>query len=490
VSVARRVLALSCAALAACICAPGAAAAPAGALSLSSDPPMFPAFTGGVPDYAVRCKGKAPVKLTFDAQGATQVSINGGAARGGHFTASVSLGAGHALRFKVDAGPDAGSYHLRCIPADFPHWSAERTGSPQARWYVVTPIRLGYKRPGFTILFDRNGTPVWWMRDAKGSPFTGTLLSDGGIAWFPYQGTPFAIDKEKFEEHALDGHLMRTFSTVKTLTDHHELQVLPNHHAVMDSYVPRDHVDLRAQNPSLPSDATVVDGQIQEVDRHGKVKWSWSTKGHIGLDEASRWWRANPVRLRDRRVAYDIVHLNSVDVHGNLVVISTRHTDAVFAIDKSTGKILWKLGGTNKPYSLAFMGDPFGTQSFGGNHDARISDDGTLLTLFDNGTGRNRPPRAVQYRIDRLTKTATLLNSITDPGVPGSLCCGSARLLPGGDWVVSWGGNFIVTEAAPDGQRRFALSFSGERQSYRAIPILPSQLTAGQLRSGMDTQAK
>lgn len=466
-----------------------ALAAPAGAVTVSSDPPMYPAFRGGAPDYAVRCAGK-PVRLTFDSQGAERVSVNGAAAQGGHFTADVKLKAGHALRFKVDAGPDAGTYHMRCIPPDFPHWSAARTGSPQARWYLVNPIRLGYARPGYSVVFDRNGAPVWWMREAKGSPFTATLLGDGGIAWFPYQGTPFGIDKEHFEEHTLDGKLLRTFSTVGSLTDHHELQVLPNHHALMISYVPRDHVDLRPLNSSLPSDATVVDGEVQEVDRHGKVKWRWNTKDHIALKESSRWWMVEPVRLRDRRVAYDIIHLNSVDMHGNRVVVSTRHTDAVYEIDKPTGNILWKLGGTTTPKSLLFMDDPFGTAAFGGNHDARLSSDGTRLTLFDNGTRRDRAPRAVQYAIDPVARTATLLQSVTDPGVAGSLCCGSARLLPGGDWVISWGGDFIVTEAAPSGQRRFALWFSGERQSYRAIPILPSVLTAGQLRSGMDAQAK
>ena len=76
-------------------------------------------------------------------------------------------------------------------------------------------------------------------------------------------------------------------------------------------------------------------------------------------------------------------------------------------------------------------------------------------------------------------------------GAPrGSSAGRPARLLPGGDWVVSWSGAPIVTEAAPNGTRQFALHFSGERQSYRAIPILPSELKAGDLRSGMDKQAK
>jgi hypothetical protein len=478
-------------------CAPAVGATPSatgGAVSVGSDPALVPAFARGAHDYAVRCRAKTPVKLTFDAAGGSSVSVDGKAAKTGHSTASVTLRGGQALSFKVTGGPDAGTYHVRCVPVDFPGWSATVSGTPQAAFYVVTPVRLGYARPGYTIVFDRHGAPVWWMRDAKGSPFTGTPLPDGGIAWFPYQGTPFAIDKLSFEEHALDGSLIRKYQAHKTLTDHHELQVLPNHHVVLDSYVPRDHVDLRPLSPELPSDATVVDGEVQELDRHGNVKWSWSTHGHVALQESSRWHQAQPVRLRDGRVAYDIVHLNSVDVEGKRVVVSMRHTDAVYEIDKPTGNILWKLGGTKTPQSLTFKNDPFAPNTFGGQHDARLTPDGRYLTLFDNGTLRNRPPRAVRYSIDTATGTATLLQSVSDPAVSGSLCCGSARLLPGRDWVVSWAGirsgqAFRVTEATPAGKPVLVLTFGGDRQSYRAIPILPGTLKASDFRTGMDAQA-
>jgi hypothetical protein len=473
--------------LAAALVVPAAAH---GSVSVSSDPALVPPFRGGAPDYAVRCTKNDPVRLTFDATGGAQVSVGGEPARGGRFTVAVELAGGRSVGFRIESGAGAGGYHVRCVPPDFPRWSAHRTGSPQARWYVVTPIRLGYARPGYTVVFDRNGAPVWWMREAKGSPMTGTLLPDGGIAWFPYQGTPYGIDPVQFEEHALDGSLVRRYGAVGSLTDHHELQVLPNHHVVLISYVPRDHIDLRPLDPSLPSDATVVDGEVQEVDRHGKLKWSWSTKDHIALSESRRWAHAKPWRLRDRRVAYDIVHLNGVDVQGNRVVVSMRHTDAVYEIDKRTGAIVWKLGGTHTPKSLGFVGDPFGSASFGGEHDPRESPDGRRLTVFDNGTLRDRPPRGAQYAIDRDARTATLLGSVTDAGVSESLCCGSARLLPGGDWVVSWGGNFVVTEADAAGRRLFALGFGGKRQSYRADPVLPDGLSAGALRRGMDAQAR
>jgi Arylsulfotransferase (ASST) len=480
-----RGLAVASLAMASLVAAGAAEAAPL----VRATPGLFPAFREDAPDYVVRCAGHKKVHLSIAASSGTRVAVGSRSERANSYGVDVGLKPGRQVSIRVRSGASNRTHHVRCLPPDFLDWTVERSGTPQARWYLVTPIRLGYRRPGYTIVFDRNGVPVWWMREAKGSPFTGTLLPDGGIAWFPYLGTPFGIDKNRFEEHALDGSLVRTFSTVGTLTDHHELQVLPNNHVVLISYVPRDHVNLRQLNPSLPADATVVEGVVQEVDRKGKVVWSWSTKGHIALSESSRWYRAKPRRLRDGRLAYDIVHLNSVDVQGDRVVVSMRHTDAVYEIDKTTHAIMWKLGGTKTLQSLTFANDPFGAQSFGGQHDARLSADGQSLTLFDNATLRGRPPRAVLYSIDRVTRRAQLVQSLSDPAVRESLCCGSARLLPGGHWAISWGGDFVVTEADSSGRRVFALGFAGERQSYRVDPVLPGRLSASALRGGMDAQA-
>lgn len=180
--------------------------------------------------------------------------------------------------------------------------------------------------------------------------------------------------------------------------------------------------------------------------------------------------------------AYDPVHMNSLELSGATLVFSARHADAVYAVDRGTGAVVWKLGGTPSPESLAFVGDPYG--GFGGQHDARILPDGTL-TLHDNGTGLGRPPRAVRYRLDLAARTATLVEQITDPSVTASACCGSARRLDDGHWLVAWGSNPLVAEYAPDGTRVMELAFA-TGFSYRANPVPAGAVTAGQLRVAMD----
>ena len=146
----------------------------------------------------------------------------------------------------------------------------------------------------------------------------------------------------------------------------------------------------------------------------GQLLWDWKSQDHISLAETGRHWPwviSTPYQL-----GYDIAHWNSIEPAGNSVIASFRHVDAVYKINKSTGKIVWKLGGTRTPESLTVKHDPH-DYTLGAQHDARLLPDGTL-TLFDNRTKLpHRTPRAVRYRINQERGTATLLRSITDPDV-------------------------------------------------------------------------
>jgi hypothetical protein len=102
----------------------------------------------------------------------------------------------------------------------------------------------------------------------------------------------------------------------------------------------------------------------------------------------------------------------------------------------------------------------------------------------------------VRYRIDEQARTATLVEEIVDPTIPFSLCCGSARKLSSGDWLVSWGGlaevagDFARTFGSVDGyDDRGRLLFeliTPNRFTYRAIPLPEGLLGAARLRDAMD----
>jgi hypothetical protein len=188
-------------------------------------------------------------------------------------------------------------------------------------------------------------------------------------------------------------------------------------------------------------------------------------------------------------LAYDIAHWNSLEAAGDSVIASFRHFDAVYKIRKETGEIVWKLGGTTTPQSLEVRNEPR-THVLGAQHDARLLDDGTV-SVFDNRTNlRHNLPRVARFRINEAAGTATHLGSITDPDVPASLCCGSARLLGNGHWLISWGKDATGNTGSiggyePDGDRTFLLRFD-KGFSYRAEPVPAGVVTAADLRQAMD----
>jgi hypothetical protein len=329
------------------------------------------------------------------------------------------------------------------------------------------------------------------MRDEP-PPYAADLLPNGNVVWTQWGFHSVASDS--FEEHALDGRLVRRHRTVGIGVNLHDFQALPNGNSLMITYPPRDGVDLSRWGG--PRDATVLDGEIQEVDPTGGLVWSWSTKDHLRIGEARRWladpiMKNRPIELDDGREAYDIVHMNAVEPLGRRVLFTARYEDAVYEIDKASGRVLWKLGGTKRPESLEIKGDPLGDKAFGGPHDARVLDGGRVVTVYDNASRRTHPPRALAYRIDREKRTAKLIRSIEFGPAELSVCCGSARLLPGGNWVVSWGRTPWVTEQTRTGKRVLTLEFPDDRmRNYRAVPVLPGRLSRSDLRRGMDAMAK
>lgn len=452
---------------------------PAG-LQISSTPALFPAFAPAVHDYVVRCTSSTPVELSITVPPETAVSVDQGTAQSGTFTASIDLDEGQA--FTVDALTSDGevtSYHVRCLPADFPTFTAEHLGTTQTEWYAVAPFAMANFGPPpsgtsnrYAALFDNNGVPVWWQKSTQDRVMDVKLLPNGDIAWLHFNALG--------EEHRLDGSLVRTLSTVSSGPDNHDLRLLPNGNYLIGRYYPRPGIDLRPCGG--PQNGELLDNEIQEITPDGALVWSWDAFDHIPVSELSPPWMDQCTSP-----PYDIYHWNSAELDGDGLVMSFRHLDAVYRIDRTTGAIDWKLGGTARPESLTVLNDPAFDNggSFGGQHDARVLADGTL-TVADNGSRRDRAPRAVRYEIDPSAKTATLVEKIEDPDATASGCCGSARKLPGGNWVASWGNNPFVTELTPSGDRVFRLSFTQGFFTYRANPIPFGELARSDLREGME----
>ncbi|MEA2308287.1 MAG: hypothetical protein QOI65_573 [Thermoleophilaceae bacterium] len=468
---------------AACVAAACALLAPATGLGagvrVSAKPGLAPAFRASVTDHVSRCGKGRPLRLAIDAPAGRTVSVDGRTPRGGSFDAKVSLRVGQSAQIVVRSQGHAQRHHVRCLPEGFPRYRFERHRRPGAQWYLVAPseTRGDTERERYVAMLDGHGTPVWWMR-SKRSPFNSLLLPDGNVAWTRWFGDPFGQRAESaWEIHRLDGSRVRVLKTVGSPADTHEMEPLPNGNFVLTTYRLRRNVDVSGYGG--PDSGNVVDGEIQEIDRAGEVVWSWSSKDHIKPSETQRLYSRI---LPDGTPVYDVFHLNSVAPDGNGYVISARHANAVYRIDRATGDVDWKLGGTKRPESLKPVGDPL-SPTFGAQHDARVLPDGTI-TVFDNRSDIG-PPRGVRFEIDRKAGTARWLGQVTDPKAPVSGSEGSARRLPDGHWAVSWGGTPVMSELTRGNELVWRLKFRTVI-NYRMTPIPAGTLNPSRLRRAMN----
>lgn len=368
------------------------------------------------------------------------------------------------------------------LPDGFPEWEFESIRPVSPGLFVVAFTNPEDERP-WVIVFDTEGNPRWWYNPGT-RVLWGQVLSDGDLVWARSFGDGYGLDPRMAHEvRSESGKLLRLVRTRGAIVDGHEFLELPNGNVLLDSYVP-ETADLRRVGG--PKRAAIVSAEVQEVDPAGQVLWRWNSRGQIGLRETGRWWRnvlSNSRRRLQGRQTFDPIHINSIEPRGaDEVIISTRHTDAVYGIDRSTREIKWKMGGTETGKSLEVVGDP-AHKVLGGQHDARIDSRGRL-TIFDNSKDRPRLPRVVFYRLDLERGRAIYQGQLNDPEVTQSHCCGSAREMPGGGWLVSWGDNPLVTGFDREGKIAFRLRLPAS--SFRAVPVPAGATSVARLRRGLD----
>ncbi len=243
--------------------------------------------------------------------------------------------------------------------------------------------------------------------------------------------------------------------------DIHEFLITPQNTAFFTVYrqVPRDLSALGG-----PDDGSIEEGIVQEVDiPTGRVLFEWHSADHVALSES---YNAVP---KDSSSPYDYFHINAIepDRDGTLLV-SARHTHAIYKIRRSDGAVLWRLGGKRNDFRFG-PGARFSWQ-----HDVRRRPDGTL-TLFDNAAKqpiRGRQSRAIVLRVDETRHTASLVRSYTHPRPLLSPSQGDAQFLADGHVFVGWGSNAYFTEFDPSGRVLLDARFgSGGADSYRAFRL-------------------
>jgi hypothetical protein len=317
---------------------------------------------------------------------------------------------------------------------------------------------------GGPLILDRRGQLVWFHPNTQGVALDFQLQRYHGkpvLTWwqggFDFDhGTIYGLGEDVIANdhyktvavlHGAEGHQI----------DLHEFQITPQGTALVDAYIPV-HMDLTRYGGT--SDGTALDCMIQELNiKTGRLLWQWHSLSHVPLTASNLSAPQSPSQY------WDYFHLNSIQQlpDGNLLV-SARNTWSFYEISRSTGRVLWTLGGKRSDFKIG------AGANFEWQHDARMHPGG-ILSLFDDASFPQKEPQssAKLLRVNTKTMTVQLYRRYThSPPLLANLE-GNTQVLPNNDVFVYWGGDPQFSEYAPGGRQIFNGSFPQGVASYRAF---------------------
>jgi Arylsulfotransferase (ASST) len=318
----------------------------------------------------------------------------------------------------------------------------------------------GSPNPDGPMIVDDRGDLIWFNPLRRGTAVTDLKVQelDGRRVLTWWQGR-FALGWGYGEYPVLD-ETYREVTRVRPSNgyqgDLHDMTITPEGTALVMAY-DRVFTDLRSAGG--PRRGVAMDNILQEIDLEtGLVLFEWHSLGRVALNDS---------RVPPRgRTSWDYFHINSVEVDtdGNLLV-SARNTCAVYKIDRTTGALIWTLGGEESDFRMNRR------TRFCFQHDARRAGPG-VISLFDNAAGPpnlRRQSRAIKLRVDERRKTVRLIKQYQHPARILAPNQGSTRVLENGNVLVGWGAAPVFTEYSASGRLLFNGRLTKGKGNYRAI---------------------
>ncbi|MGH7642177.1 MAG: arylsulfotransferase family protein [Candidatus Dormibacteria bacterium] len=304
----------------------------------------------------------------------------------------------------------------------------------------------------------------------------------GQLVWFdplpaPLLAADFRVQSYKgkpvltwFQGDYVDGHgrgefviMNDHYQVVRTVpaaegysADLHEFLLGPHDTAWMTVY---DTIGWNLTAYGGPSEGAIYDGIVQELDlRTGNVLFEWHSLDHVSPANSYIPY------VKGQSTPWDYFHVNSVDpTSRGTVLISARDTEAAYLLDETSGQIVWSLGGKSSSFVFS-EGAQFALQ-----HDVELHGQTTVTVFDDEDTESGGPPaRAIELRLNRQRRTASLVWARQLPGFLLVLNQGNVQVLADGNVMVGWGAGTFTSEYSAQGKLLFNAHFPGLTSSYRA----------------------
>ena len=357
----------------------------------------------------------------------------------------------------------------------------------------------GMGSPG-PMIAEQDGALVWFHPLPAGESATNFQVQsyEGQPVLTWWQGRIIRVGFGEGEDVIYDD-AYRQIATVRAgngyRADLHEILLTPQGTAWIDAFDPI-HMNLASVHGS--PHGILLDSVIEEVDiRTGLVMWEWHALGHIPLGDSLN-------HVSSGEYPWDYVHINSISPGGagsspgdgtgsgepGNVLLSSRNTWTLYDVNMHTGGYNWLFGdGRHSSFKLG-PGVRFYWQ-----HDAQFQPGG-LISLFNNASDppEQRESSGLLLRPDIGARTVTLVKRFVNP--TRTLLAssqGDTLSLPGGDWLLGYGGLPNFTEFDSSGHvlldgtlgknvqdfRTYLSPWSAQPTTAPAIAVVPSPPTRG-----------
>jgi len=355
------------------------------------------------------------------------------------------------------------------IPSDIPLPTITTLKNPaEGNIFATVPFWGGGN--SYLVAYDNLGTPVFYRR-TPGYSSDFKVQENGLLTYYDYASQKF---------FAMDSSLtvVDSFWTKNGFTtDEHDIKMLENGNVLIIGYGGK-FFDMSQYVQGGDRNASVLISAIQEIDKNRNVVFEWKDYEHYKFTDVGP-----AVNLLDPSFIYTRINSVDLDLDGNLI-ISARNLDEVTKIDRKSGSIIWRLGGKNNQFK--FLIDTIG---FSAQHSAKVLPSGNLL-IYDDGLYHTPHfSRAIEYRLDTVSKTATMIWSYRHSPDIRSVFWGNAQRLNNGNTLIGWGrSDTAATEIDPKGEKVFEMTFPHDIFSYRIFRF-PFKVRGG-LSSVSDVYAK
>lgn len=486
---------------------------------------LIPPFSPDIHDYYVRCEAGPnvlTVSMTASASAESLLLQPTPSPSLPKQTLSVRVNENQAVVVAATNATATIEYWVRCLPHDFPvmQWTAHAAaGTPPAGYYLLgTGGSLGPASSGcYAMVLDGNGVPVWYhpAKWANGfCVFDVDNAVSGAISFDSISRSPPGFEVHHLNPPATTVIAPSVDAGAPLNVDLHELLVLPNGNSLVISSPAQPGVDVTGMQIPQPDGGvqtlsgphTILACNLLELAPDGTVVWTWKATDHFDAVKDSVAPTLTPGGPFGANLV-DPFHCNAVDVDratGNLLV-SARQMSSIFYVERSTGLVLWKMGGavfSSDNAAYVAVPDPFAQQ-----HDARFQPDWSStcngrggsghISLFDNETGAASPARGVVYDVvvgdaaadGGCGSSGTATVAWQYKGQASSPAMGSFRILPDGSRVIGWGlvgaPGPAFSEVDVNGNKLLDFAFLDGNTTYRAIKVPLSAFDRADLRASL-----